>query len=229
MCFTSGPSYADPVVNIQFGMGDDPYDGGGIAYHATTSQTWNLVDYMDGTDVPLQYADGSDGPVKFSIYMNGEVVSLGKNTGGSAFTPDNPDQNLMLGYLRSDDTYTADMSITGLPPGTYNIYIYSQCAAGVPGALMATASTSGNTYHISIANAGEDSSFIEGVNWLKTTLVISDGTLSMSVDKDTVGTINGMQIEAVPEPGNIILLGVGGIFTAGLLSVRARKTVDINA
>jgi hypothetical protein len=46
------------------------------------------------------------------------------------------------------------------------------------------------------------------------------------------GDVNGIQIEAteaVPEPGNTILLGVGGIFVLGFLKMRRNENTVFNA
>jgi hypothetical protein len=50
----------------------------------------------------------------------------------------------------------------------------------------------------------------------------------------TQGDVNGIQIasmksrEAVPEPGSVMLLGVGGILVFGFMNLKARKESVFN-
>jgi hypothetical protein len=228
MIFTSKTANADSLINIQFGMGEWIYDGGGKAIIGATGLTWNLVDYMEGTVMPLYYSDGSSGSATFSIDLSGDMVGIEK-TGGSGILPSDPDQNLMLGYTSTDNSYTSTMSIRGLASGSYNVYIYSQSRSGIPSELIATATTSGHAYQISMSTTGDSTTLIENDNWIMRTLSITDGTLSLTIDESSISTINGLQIQAVPEPDSVVLLGIGGVFAFGLLKPRNKSRVTVES
>ena len=234
MCFTSEEAgAATSLINIQFGRGnpEDIYHGGGVVNtDPTLNLTWNQVNDTYYDPFQLLYSDGEKSEAYLSVDVSGEVVQVASSS--SAINDTDPTKKLMLGYLSSDDTYYANMSITGLKPGLYNIYVYSQGALGSPIELSATATVESGSYVIYLQNDGytgyvdQDT---EGKNWLTAPIFIgSDGSLSLSVNDLSISTLNGFQIEAVPEPGSVILVGIGGIIILGRFRINLNKLYDAN-
>lgn len=231
MCFTSKQVLADSLINIQFGYGDFLYKGGGAANN-DTGRWWNLIDEYDYTGVTLQYSDGNDSPVTFDFHLNGEQVGISRSY--SAFEPDDPDQqSLMLGYATNapsdpSEPSNATMTLYGLSPGFYEIYIYSQAEINTDSELYATATTSGQVYSIEMGTDGTAEQLEVNNNWMKATVAITDGTLTMSVVPGTVGIWNGFQIQPVPEPNSVILLGIGGLVLFGRLKQKTKGDCTSN-
>ncbi|NTW53937.1 MAG: PEP-CTERM sorting domain-containing protein [Chlorobaculum sp.] len=216
-CFTNSQGYAaaGDIINIQCGYSamnpDLIYHGGGV--FSGTSQFWNQVNESDYNTLDnLKLSDGlTDSGVSLLEYMPGTAEIDGAT--GSAFLPGSSDQYLMLGYLHTegqgmDPGY---FKFSGLSAGSYNVYIFSQTELGNVGDLNLTISTSvGSPVDVLLHNAGGIGYLQVNENWIKKTVIVgSDGRLTVDVGLDN--EINGIQIEAVPEPNSVILLGVGGI------------------
>lgn len=234
MCFASNEAgAATSLINIQFGRGrsDDIYYGGGVVNtDPTLNLTWNQVNDTYYDPFELLYSDGEKSKVYLSVDVSGEVVQVASSS--SAINDTDPTKKLMLGYLSNDDTYFANMYITGLNPGLYNIYVYSQGAIGSQSELSATATVESGTYVIYLQNDGYTdyvNQDTEGKNWLMAPVLIgSDGNLSVSVNESSISTLNGFQIEAVPEPGSVILVGIGGVIILGRFRINLNKLYDAN-
>ncbi|WP_167599354.1 PEP-CTERM sorting domain-containing protein [Chlorobaculum sp. 24CR] len=231
MCFASDQADAETsLINIQFGRGlpENIYYGGGVVNtDPTLNLTWNQVNDTYYDPFQLLYSDGDESNAYLSVDVSGEVKQVSSSS--SAIVDTDPTKKLMLGHLSSDADYYASMTITGLKPGLYNIYIYSQGVLNVPSELSATATVTGGSYNIHLESDGLTPSLLEGTNWLMLPVVISDGNFSMSVNDLTIGTLNGVQIEAVPEPGSVILVGIGGIIVFWRFRMNLNKNYDVNA
>lgn len=232
MCFSSKEANADSLINIQFGYGVNEYKGGG-AVNNDTGRFWNQINDYDYTNAALQYSDGSDSPVTYDFYLDGEQVGITPEN--SLFERDNPDQqNLMLGYAinspsESSDPSNATMTLYGLTPGYYEVYIYSQAEKNRDIELHATAKTSGQVYAIEMSTDGKAEHLDFDNNWMMATIEITDGTLTMSVNPGTVGIWNGIQIQPVPEPDSVILFGVGGLILFGRLKPKIKGDYTTNS
>jgi hypothetical protein len=232
MCFASKEANADSLINIQFGYGEHPYEGGGAANN-DTGRYWNLIDDYSYTGATLQYSNGDDSPVTYDFFLDGQLVGI--TPGNSLFEQDDIEQqSLMLGYAKntlSDPLEPSNATITlyGLTPGTYEIYIYSQAEKNTKSELYATAKTSGVVYSIEMDTDGKAEQLEVNNNWMKATVAITDGTLTMSVNPGTVGLWNGFQIQPVPEPNSVILLGVGGLILFGRFKPKINGDCTITA
>jgi len=141
-----------------------------------------------------------------------------------------PDTNLMKGFATTDATHTGSFNFTSLAQGYYNVYVYSQNTTGLTSKVNMTATTAGHSYTFTINNLTSTQTALTPTpdvngNWIMQTVYVgADKKLSMAVGNNTL--INGMQIEstiaAVPEPGSVILLGVGGVFVLGLMKLRSK-------
>ena len=127
----------------------------------------------------------------------------------------NPNSNLFgQQLLNYSTTSTAPFAtISGLNPGqTYNLYLYSASISGTSSTLTNTYSIVGSgTYSASItpANAG---TYTLGINYAELSVKAGGGgDISLAMN---AAQISGFQLQAVPEPSVVALLGLAG---AGLL------------
>lgn len=122
------------------------------------------------------------------------------------------DTDLFSGYLATDGESTSIFTFQNLEAGTYDLYVYSQKDINTSGGLQFTA----NGVSGSLTNNGTLTSLVEGANYLKTSVVVSDaGTLAISIAKNS--QINGIQLlqtSTAPEPASMVLLGIGGVLAA---------------
>jgi hypothetical protein len=217
MCFTGIQGYAAPgdLINIKLG-GSPSYDNG-AAINDLGNQYWNSFAATDqATWAPLFKSNLTLSGASIEYNMTG---TKGLDATGTAFPDGGIDTPLMRGYVSTDNFNTGTLDIQGLTAGTYTVYVYSQIDKNQTSSLNMTA----NGVNFTLTNNGSLTSLTQNQNWVsKNVVVASNGLLNVSFA--TNNQINGMQIlEAVPEPGSIVLLGMGGIFVLGLKKLRSKE------
>lgn len=223
--FFSNSGYSSPgdILNIQLGGTITSLYNNGAAINDTAGQKWNRLTEVDVTTLNnLQYSDGtSDNDI--SVTYNTPVYAGGIST---SFTSSSLDFTLFRGYMGTNSLSNGYINLSGLENGTYNVYVYVQGkkTASVS-SLQMTLITPVNNEIISLSNNGKANVLIEGTNWIMTSIVVTDGTLDMVIEKNSL--LNGIQLQqistVVPEPGNVMLLGIGGIL---VFSFIRRRTND---
>jgi hypothetical protein len=132
---------------------------------------------------------------------------------------------LMDGYLYANDSGGAGGTITfsGLRSNTgYDIYIYSEGDLGSTGRKLSV-TVNGTEYTTTAANSSI-STFVSGQNYLQIH-AITDASGNLNIGYNPAAfeaNINGIQI--VPEPGTIVLLGIGGLAAT---AIRKQKEDDV--
>lgn len=202
------------LINIKLG-GSPSYDNG-AAINNVSGQYWNSYASTDQASwATLLYSDYGVSGASIQYNMTG---TTGLDETGTAFPDGGIDTPLMRGFVSTDAYNTGTLTIQGLSAGEYEVYVYSQIDKDLTSKLNMDA----NGVSYSLTNNGSLTELTKGQNWVSHTVVVGDnGLLNMSFAKDS--QINGIQIEAVPEPGTIVLLGVGSAF---LLGFRRRKSEE---
>ncbi len=198
------------------GIGGTNYSGPGADTGGVTSEYWNPITFDGTTSAGLASDDSTQTTVKFTD-TSADYVSSGGATAISLFTPfirvDGNNGN------SGDDTET----LSGVSAGVYDLYIYSQNGGYASRGGIFTLGSAVQT----VTNNGDQSSFVEGVNYTEFTNITLEtaGSIAFSYVPNPPqygeGDLNGVQlveVATVPEPSTWAML-LGG---AGLLAVLAR-------
>lgn len=216
--FAGNPLYAavGDLINIQLGNGRTYTNGAAI--NDVSGQYWNKFTYTEDDNADLFYSNNTLSTAKLTYAVDASV-----NLNISNIVMNSTDRNLFSGYLIIDQN-SSEFILQGLDAGTYDLYVYSQVASNNSSSLQFTA----NGVSGSLTNNGTLTSLVEGANYLKTSVVVSDaGTLAISIAGNS--QINGIQLlqtSTAPEPASMVLLGVGGVLAAA--AKLRRKPGDVS-
>jgi hypothetical protein len=144
--------------------------------------------------------------------------------------------NLMNGYAQTFTGNTSYVNLTGLKPGqNYRITVYSQNEMNTINYELETRLNNGTSvvYMDTGQDMGNASTFVYGQNYVQGFITPSStGTLTISFN--SIGgsaldfsPINGIQIEAVPEPRNVVLLGIGALLAGVSFRYKAKESVTV--
>jgi hypothetical protein len=215
------------VANGQ-GMIDIAYNWGGgspsgAAYWGMANDQWNIYNAFNaptGGPFALMNVAGAGTGATMSYSASGGVQSATSNT--------QPDPQLTNYYLYNNASGPIVISLDGLTPNqeyAMVLYVSSNDAGGGDRSLMGTVTGSGTTNFA--ATGDPQATFVTGFN-IVTLTAMSDSTGALTITENdgplnTSGEVdmNGLQIQAVPEPAPMAALGIGIL---GLLSVRRRRT-----
>jgi hypothetical protein len=226
------------LININFNKTSVTYTGAGVV--GTSSDSWNKFNFPSlgffngGNAVTLLNSTGHSSGVSITDYSFGNLNYVANSV--EAF-PSSGARNLMNGYALTYSGSTSYMNLSGLKPGQlYRITVYSQAVNNSPNyELDAHATGSGPTVNFSIyQDNGAESTFVASKNYAQAYVYpTSLGTLaltftSLAPTQTTYSALNGLQIEAVPEPRNVVLFGVGAAFLAGVrFRNKSKETVTV--
>ena len=168
-------------VNIDFGRGT------GIpcpSYPAAGNQVgeWNNINDVTGRKVSLTTLSGAPSPLKISVtaQFSGTHRNLGYEITDSNFI------FLLNDYFYSPMGAAWTVSITGVPNGTYSLFIYA------PGSNVRTGDMTINGKYVPSISGG--SSLTEGTSYIEEVVTISNGTLSMSGANSWISGLSGLQL-----------------------------------
>lgn len=181
---------------------------------------WNNIDVSGFTVAPTALVDG-DGAATTATFES-TLTSGFVSVSGSGTSDAN--HSMMNGYISWDITGdggaedTGNLEIAGLGaeytgPG-YDVYVYADADSnartytitvnGASGTVVDSATFSGTF----VTGSGTDDNYV-----VFSGLTTSSFTIDMDSDAGR-GAVNGIQITAVPEPGSLALLGLGGLMIA---------------
>ena len=159
------------AINVRFGSGT--YSSLGAAPHGDT--TWNNLSAAGGTRSISTYADGT--AISPAVSLTGPTSGVAHKGGGT-------DNNLLLDYYLYN---TGTTSLTNVPSGQYDVYIYSQNGTYYDAPTRHTTfalSASGTSYGSqtpTIDAQMTDTAFVLNSNYLVfSNVTVTDGTLSIT-------------------------------------------------
>ena len=227
---------ANQTINVNFSLLGEDYHYEGQGALPSLGNTWNHLDlnsdHFENTDLdydgPNEYTDGE--PTKF-VKITDLVDSLGTTTsvgfrryaegddiGGSGGWSGDEDAIALLRSYNSIDRNggTQYITITGLDPSLpHNLIMYAIGNAPREGAVFTfdgtqKTSSGGNSFPLI------HDSYVEGVNYVQFIgTPNAEGELTFHWNCiDDLGqytVMNGFQIQAIPEPSALVLLGIGGL------------------
>jgi hypothetical protein len=131
-------------------------------------------------------------------------------------------QALLLSLDWTGGGHRWNVTLGNLPNQTYDVYAY---APAVPATFTSTGDFEINTTGTQRLNSGgNSSSLVEGVNYSKTRVTLTDGTLVFqSYEVGSQIGLAGLQIVSVPEPASLLTMLLGGALA---LLVFSRRTAQ---
>ena len=211
-------AHAAPLIDVQF-SNDASHAQSGAAVVGTSGDTWNNFVTGHAGSGSLVDATNSASGVSLSFSAN----NFWESDPSYFRFAGQPDANLMQGYLVGY-AGQADiaLSFTGLTAGQeYSFWVYTQ---GDDNSRGRSISLSANGGAAAIATQTNTGSFVLGDNYVYLTAVADHNGDVEIFGHDLVGeaNINGVQLMAVPEPSEIVLLMAGGLLLAGVAVRRNR-------
>jgi hypothetical protein len=211
-------THAASLIDVQF-SNDASHAQSGAAVVGHSGDTWN------------NFTSGHAGSGSL-VDVGGGASGVSLSFAASNFWESDPsyfqfagkaDANLMQGYLVG---YAGQpdiaLSFTGLVAGhQYGFWVYTQGDDNSRGRSISLSADGGPA---AIATQTNTDGFVLGDNYVYLTAV-ADGAGDVTLlghDLDGEANIDGVQLMAVPEPSELVLLMAGAMFIAGLVVRRNR-------
>jgi hypothetical protein len=229
-----GRAHAAQLINMNFiSLDGAPMIGPAVAgsvgdYYWNETPTASLADYntsyatppLDPT-TPFRLTD-STGTLS-NVYVTGFSFNDSNQTGVGAFDS-TPYASLMTGFVLANGY----MNLTGLEKNaSYNLYVYSQTNIDTATSPL-TINANGAEFSTS-GNDGTPNTFQSGANGnyiVHTVTTDASGNLNLVFSSASANAaINGLQIQAVPEPQSVMLLGVGGVLVFAYLRLKTNESI----
>lgn len=217
------PGMAGPIVDVQFRPASGAVYSGPGAVMGAAGDLWNSFT-TNNQPVPVTLLDTAGNPT--SDHMTWSVQFMVSHSPNSGFDS-TIYKNLMDNYLAVVNNAPAStITLTGLAPGSYDLYVYAQGDSASAGRML-TVGVTGLSSQTTSATVATANTFVQGQNYLLFVPTVSaGGTLTMTLSNpggSNEADMNGFElVQLAPEPGSL------GMITIGVLSVlcvlRLRRT-----
>lgn len=188
--------------NLDFGGTTAPGSGYGAA--AGQSGQWQNINSLTA-NTPVGLTDIGGNATAATLSATTSQFSFSFNNAGTTGDDENLlDDQFDLGGVNTQNSF----AVNGLANGVYNVYIYAWASDSDLSRISVDligngAQTSGGTY------AGLAAGVTHSV-W--TNVVVSGGSMNFRTNNLVgFGSLNGMQIQQVPEPATMAVLGLGAL------------------
>ena len=214
----AGIAQATPLIDVQFSSDASHAQSGG-AVIGFGGDTWNNLTSGHAGSGSLVDTTGAASGVSLSFDANNfwESDPSYFQFAGQA------DANLMQGYLVGyGGQPDISLSFTGLVPGqAYGFWVYTQGDDNSNGRSIGVSANGGAAAVATQTNTGH---FVDGNNYVYLT-AFADGAGDVTLlghDLNGEANIDGVQVMAVPEPSELVLMMAGAMLLAGFVVRRNR-------
>ena len=222
----TGAAATGSAGDVWNGLGGFTYASPGGAATYTSGPLVNSAGAPTGVSLSLSAPSGTYGAnsVNWSNYSPFSWASLADEQAltGGPYTP----YSALYSHTLVANSATADGSVvlSGLTPGTYNLFLYNASDANEGTGRTSTFVVNGVTQTSTYGPNGGGvypTTLISGVDYVEYARVTTTGTLTINFGNliASESDLNGLQLQAVPEPGTLALLGMG----LPLFFIRRRK------
>jgi hypothetical protein len=221
----SGAAVLGSAGDVWNGLGGFTYAAPGGAATYTSGPLVNSAGAATGVSLSLSAPSGTYGAnsVNWNNYSTFSWATLGNEqtlTGGP-FTPYSALYSHTL--VANSAAGNGNVTLTGLAANqAYNLVLYSASDLNVGAGRTGTFTVNGVT-QTTLWTASGATTLILGVDYTEYVSTLSSGTGTLTINFGNLGgsesDLNGFQLQAVPEPGTLALLGMG----LPLFFIRRRK------
>lgn len=220
-CLPPSPALSQSFnIDIDCEDGSPPALGGGApssSFGAAAGQAgvWNLLNGVSTAPLSLVGLNGSTTgatvTLSYTVYLSCASYNNPTNTGDYALLLNDASQ---AGAIVQGGSLT--YTFNGIANGSYKVYTYASAPQGDIGQLTASSvfvlgSTSQNPQLVTGPEPGN--AFALGITHSIHDILVTNNTLIVDVSESPVGVypayVAGLQLQSVPEPDTILLMGLG--------------------